>query len=435
MDKIEARIINIIEEHAQDLIALGKDLYLHPEQGYHEFRTSQIVQDFLSKLKLELKTGLARTGVTAEIGNGKGPNVALIGELDGVSCPAHPFASDSGISHSCGHNAQIMAMLGAAMALSDEDVSNSLDGTATIYALPAEEFLDVITRNRLREESDIVCAGGKCELIRRGEFDKIDMAITTHTLMTERDSDIDLQLGNNACNGFIGKTVHMHGTAAHAAAAPDKGVNALNAASLGMAAVGMIRETFREADYVRVHPYIKHGGDAINTVPHHVIVDMMVRANNQKAIELTSDKVDKCFQGAAMSIGCEAEIIDSQGYMPCPESLPQQVMWDAAALLGDDIKVAPITAGTCNTASTDVGDLFAVMPVLNFCFGGSTGALHSKDYEVTDDYKAYVMPAKMMALLTYKLLKENACEAKEIIDGYDAPYTIASYCDYVNSMK
>lgn len=435
MDKIEARIINIIDENAQDLIKLGKDLFLHPEQGYHEFRTSKTVQDFLSKLQLELKTGLARTGVTAEIGNGKGPNVALIGELDGVSCPAHPTASDLGISHSCGHNSQIMAMLGAAMALSDTDVSKSLDGTATIYALPAEEFLDVITRNRLKEESDIVCAGGKCELIRRGEFDNIDMAITTHTLMTERDSDIDLQLGNNACNGFIGKTVHLHGTAAHAAASPDKGINALNAASLGMAAVGMIRETFREADYVRVHPYIKHGGDAINTVPHHVIVDMMVRANNQEALELTSEKVDKCFEGAAMSIGCTAEIINSQGYMPCPESLPQQVMWDAASLLGDDIKVAPITAGTCNTASTDVGDLFAIMPVLNFCYGGSIGALHSKDYAVTDDYKAYVMPAKMMALLTYRLLKDNAKEAQDIIEEYKAPYSISSYQDYVKSMN
>lgn len=435
MDKVEQRIIDVIDSHKEELIALGKDLYTRPENGYHEFETSKTVQEFLVKLGLEIKTGLAVTGVTAEIGNGNGPNVALIGELDGVVCPSHPFASAKGVSHSCGHNAQIMCMLGAALALSDEDVSENLDGTATIFALPAEEYQDASIRNKMKEEHGILCAGGKCELIRRGEFDNIDMAITTHTLMTERDSDIDLQLGNNACNGFIGKTVHIHGVSAHAAAAPDKGNNALNAASLGMSALGMIRETFVDTDYVRVHPYITHGGDAINTVPHHVTLDMMVRANTQKVIELTSDKVDRCFQGAAMSIGCTAEIIDSQGYMPCPEALPQQVMWDAAALLGDDVKVAPITAGTCNTASTDVGDLFAIMPVLNFCYGGSKGALHSKDYEVTDDYKAYVMPAKMMALLTYRLLKDKATEAQTILNDYEAPYTVESYIDFVNSMQ
>lgn len=72
--------------------------------------------------------------------------------------------------------------------------------------------------------------------------------------------------------------------------------------------------------------------------------------------------MDNCFKGAAMAIGCEAEIVNSQGYMPCPERLPEDILWDTAALLGDDVKVASIPAGLCNTASTDVGDLFAVMP-------------------------------------------------------------------------
>ena len=74
-------------------------------------------------------------------------------------------------------------------------------------------------------------------------------------------------LGNSACTGFVGKTVYLHGKAAHAAAAPHMGVNALNAACLGMSALGMIRETFEEKDCVRVHPYIREGGEAINVVP------------------------------------------------------------------------------------------------------------------------------------------------------------------------
>ena len=435
MDHMEEKILSIIDAHADELQALADDIFHHAEQGYHEYRTAQLVADYLKKLGLETREGLAITGVKAAIGKGTGPNVALIGELDAVSCPTHPDASDKGYAHACGHYAQIICMLGAALALSDPEVAASLDGTATIFAVPAEEFQDASVREEVRRTHDVHCAGGKCELLRRGEFDDVDLAVTTHSLMVGREEGIDLMLGNSACTGFIGKTVYMHGRAAHAAAAPHLGANALNAACLGMSALGMVRETFEEKDCVRVHPYIRKGGEAINVVPSEVIVDMMVRANTQEAIEKVSAKVDNCFKGAAMAIGCQAEIVDCQGYMPCPERLPEDILWDTAKLPGDQVKVASIPAGRCNTASTDVGDLFAVMPVLNFTFGGSTGDLHSKDYKVSDPNAAHILPAKMMALLAYRLLKNGAAEARKIVDGYQAPYTMEQYKDYVKKMS
>ena len=435
MDHMEEKILSIIDAHADELQALADDIFHHAEQGYHEYRTAQLVADYLKKLGLKTREGLAITGVKAAIGKGTGPNVALIGELDAVSCPTHPDASDKGYAHACGHYAQITCMLGAALALSDPEVAASLDGTATIFAVPAEEFQDASVREEVRRTHDVHCAGGKCELLRRGEFDDVDLAVTTHSLMVGREEGIDLMLGNSACTGFIGKTVYMHGRAAHAAAAPHLGANALNAACLGMSALGMVRETFEEKDCVRVHPYIRKGGEAINVVPSEVIVDMMVRANTQEAIEKVSAKVDNCFKGAAMAIGCQAEIVDCQGYMPCPERLPEDILWDTAKLLGDQVKVASIPAGRCNTASTDVGDLFTVMPVLNFTFGGSTGDLHSKDYKVSDPNAAHILPAKMMALLAYRLLKNGAAEARKIVDGYQAPYTMEQYKDYVKKMS
>ena len=435
MDHIEAKILKIIDDHADELQALAQDLFEHPEQGYYEYRTAQVVSDYLKKLGLDTQEGLAITGVKARIGKDSGPNIALIGELDAVGCASHPNASDKGFAHACGHYAQLTCMLGAALALSDPEVAASLDGTATIFAVPAEEFQDASVKAGLDPKHDIHCMGGKCELLRRGDFDEIDMSLTTHSLMVDRDSDVDLMLGNSACTGFVGKTVIMHGKAAHAAAAPHAGVNALNAASLGMSALGMIRETFQEKDCIRVHPFFKKGGEVINVVPSEVIVDMMVRANNQAAIEATSEKVDNCFKGSAMAIGCEAKIINAQGYLPCPERMPDQVMWDAAAVLGDSVKVATVPAGLCNTASTDVGDLFAVMPVLNFTFGGSTGALHSKDFRITDRHVAHILPAKMMALLAYHLLKDGAVEAQKIIDGYKADFTKEEYKDYVRNFS
>lgn len=435
MDSIERKILSVIDSRAEELQALAQDLYSHAEQGYHEYRTAQVVSDCLKKLGLEPREGLAITGLRASVGKTDGPNVALIGELDGLACPTHPMATEKGFAHSCGHYAQIVCMLGAAMALTDPEVAASLDGTATFFAVPAEEFQGADLRDEVRRTHDVHCAGGKCELLRRGEFDDIDMAVTTHSLMVDRESGVDLMLGNSKCTGFIGKTVLIHGRASHAAAAPHLGVNALNAACLGMSALGMVRETFQEKDCVRVHPYLRKGGEAINIVPSEAVVDMMVRANNQEAIETVSTKVDNCFKGAAMAIGCDVDIINAQGYMPCPERLPDDILWDCAGLLGDELKVKSIPAGACNTASTDVGDLFAVMPVLNFTFGGSSGDLHSKDYTVSNSTTAHILPAKMMALLAYRLLKNGAAEAKKIIDGYQATYTRDEYKAYTQKMS
>ena len=433
MNDIEKRILRIIDDNAPRLQALADDLFSHPEQGWYETRTAAVAAEFLRSLGLEINTGLAGTALRASLGSGSGPNIALIGELDALKCADHP-ASVNGYAHACGHYAQMVCMLGAALALSDPEVCATLDGTVTFFAVPAEEFQDEPVREAVRRDYDVHCGGGKCELLRRGAFDDIDMAITTHSHLLWRDSGADLLLGNSASNGFVGKTVTVHGVASHAAASPDKGVNALNAACLGFSALGMIRETFREADCVRVHPVILEGGQAVNVVPSRTVVEMQVRANKRAVIEEISEKVNNCFRGASLAIGCTCEIKDAQGYLPSPEILPTPLMFETAALLGD-YDVRSIPAGVCNTASSDVGDLCAVMPVMNFTFGGSVGDLHSVDYAVTDRDVAHILPAKLMALLAYRLLCGGARAAGEYIAAYSPTMTKEEYKAYCSRLS
>ena len=104
-------------------------------------------------------------------------------------------------------------------------------------------------------------------------------------------------------------------------------------------------------------------------------------------------------------------------------------MFETAALLGD-YDVRSIPAGVCNTASSDVGDLCAVMPVMNFTFGGSVGDLHSVDYAVTDRNVAHILPAKLMALLAYRLLCGGARAAGEYIAAYSPTMTKEEYKAY-----
>lgn len=425
MDRIEEKIIEVIDAHREELISFARDIGAHAEPGYYETHTAARVAEKLRGLGLCTETGLAKTGVKAVLmGGAPGPCAAVIGELDGILCPAHPDANPAnGLAHACGHNAQLTAMLGAAVALSVPEVAASLAGSTAFFAVPAEEYVPVAAREVLKGEGVEFCCG-KSELIRRGDFEGIDLALTTHVHMIPCEND--LLLGNVACNGCASRTVVFHGKAAHAATAPHEGVNALNAASLALNAVGLLRETFRERDTVRIHANIREGGAALNVVPDTVVLEAMVRAASLHALNDAVHKFDRACTHCAEALGARAEIQPAQGYMPVRYCPPCEALHRAAeALPGLSVECA--AASQQNLACTDVGDLSQVLPVVNFTHSGVTGALHSAAFTVADEEKAYIVPAKMMALTAYHLLRDGAKGAKQVIKDFLPVFTRESY--------
>ena len=111
--------------------------------------------------------------------------------------------------------------------------------------------------------------------------------------------------------------------------------------------------------------------------------------------------------------------------------LPQRWLLLAAAAALPGLSAQCAEPGMQNIASTDVGDLSQVMPVVNFTHGGTAGALHSADFAVTDVDKAYIAPAKMMALTAYHLLKDGAVLARRTMDGFTPVFTRESYIETV----
>ena len=220
-----------------ELLAFARKTASCAEPGFFEFETAAAVQQFLEGIGLQTETGLAGTGVRAlQKGGQTGPRVTVIGELDGIACPTHPGANPkNGIAHACGHNAQLTAMVGAAVALTVPEVAAQLCGEVDFFAVPAEEYVPVSVRQQLQQERGVEFCSGKMELIRLGAFCNTDIALTTHVHMAP--SQKDLLLGNVACNGCVCKRVVFRGKAAHAAAAPHAGVNALNAAGLALSAI------------------------------------------------------------------------------------------------------------------------------------------------------------------------------------------------------
>jgi len=430
MNEIEKRILQTIDAHKDRLVAFAEDLYRTGEPGYREFNTARKVTAFLESLGLPCKTELAVTGVKTDLGLG-GVNIAAVGELDGIACPNHPYAnSENGISHSCGHHTQLTTLMGAALALTVPEIKAALGGNVTFFAVPSEEFTDLDYKRSLMDKGLIKYGGGKSELVRTGAFDDIHMAITHHLHMVKTKDDV--LLGYNTTNGFIAKQIDIKGKSSHAAIAPHRGVNALNAASLGLSALAYQRETFKDIDFVRVHAIVTRGGNVVNVVPADVRLEAQVRAKTMPAMLDASFKTNRAFEAGAHALGGKVSFRDLPGYLPILEYPAPKAMIEAGRLLKDDFQIELARPDVHNCASTDVGDLSHLMPTLGFTTGGFTGELHSADFRITDPYKAYILPAKIMALTIYNLLKDGAAEAQKLIGNFSPALTKQEYLAYMD---
>ena len=226
----------------------------------------------------------------------------------------HPEADPAtGAVHACGHNAQVAGLLGCAMGLLAAEVMPHLAGRVVFFAVPAEEGGDLGWRLRQRAEGRLEFLGGKCELIRLGHFDDVDLAMMIHTSARAEDGRASLPLSNN---GRFGKTARFVGRAAHAGGAPHLGVNALYAAQISLAAINALRETFRDEDAIRVHPILTHGGSQVNVIPGEARLETYVRGRTLEGIRDANAKVDRALRAGALALGARVEIDTLPGYLP-----------------------------------------------------------------------------------------------------------------------
>lgn len=272
-EDLKRRVCEAIRARRADIKAVAESVFAEPELGFKETKTSDKIKAEFEKLGLSCETGWGITGVRARMkGKKSKKTVALLGELDAIICRDHPHADPkTGAAHCCGHHVQLANMLAVGMAFKDAGIMDELDGDLMLFAVPAEEYVEIDFRNGLREKGDLRYLGGKQQLIAEGAFDGIDIAMQMHANITD-DPHGFYDLGGS-CNGFVGKLMTYRGRAAHAAGAPDKGINALNAAMMGVMGVNAIRERFREDDFVRFHPIINSGGDLVNVIPDYVTME------------------------------------------------------------------------------------------------------------------------------------------------------------------
>ncbi|MBV9357902.1 MAG: M20/M25/M40 family metallo-hydrolase, partial [Chloroflexi bacterium] len=216
-DELKRRAHSGVDRRAARLVEIADWIHAHPELGHQEREASTRLAALLRDEGVPVELGVAgmETAFKAELPGRKGadggrPRIAILAEYDALP----------GLGHGCGHNLIGTAAVGAALAL--REVLPELDGSVWLLGTPAEE-------------SAAPNAGGKVHMVNAGVFEEVDAAIMFHPA-SETIMSADRSL---AARGF---EFEFFGRAAHAAGAPEEGLNALDAVVLFYNAISLLRQ-------------------------------------------------------------------------------------------------------------------------------------------------------------------------------------------------
>lgn len=419
-----------VRKQLPEIEANGEWLWNHPETGFKEVETQKYCLEVLKKHGYEATTWSDVTGFTCVYDTGRpGPTVMLMGEMDSLICNSHPDCNpETGAAHACGHAVQSAVCMGAFFALTESGVLENYGGKVILSGVPAEECVEVEWRMQEIKKGRIHFLSGKSELMYRGAFEGVDVAISMHAGY-ENDGTISL-LGIH--NGSISKTVKFYGKSAHAAADPENGVNALYMATTAINTVNALRETFRDEDRVRVNSIITKGGTVVNAIPEEVCVEAQCRASNIDAMLNVAEKFNRAMEAGATAFGGKVEISTQPGYMPYR---PVDELKEIAAMVADDI----LGEGHCNDrgyncGSTDLGDLNEVIPGIQVFMNYTHGNHHAADYGIADK-RIYETSSVYLAAFVCRLLEDEGALTKKVKESHRPLFqSTKEYCDYVTKM-
>ena len=178
-------------------------------------------------------------------------------------------------------------------------------------------------------------------------------------------------------------------------------------------------------DTIRVHPILTKGGDIVNIVPSDVQMETYVRGRTLEGIQDANEKVNRSLIHGAKAVGAKIRIEEIPGYFPLIDYKPlADVFYENAK---EHMREEEILWDFQLGGSFDIGDLSHIMPVLHPLVGGITGALHTREFSLTDGDLAYIIPAKIMAKTIIDLLDQEGEKAKTILKETKPPMTKDEY--------
>lgn len=324
IELLKETAVDEVDSRRKELAELSLKIHDNPEVGFQEVQACQWLTDYLERYGFKVERGVCEldTAFRGTYGEGE-PAIALLAEYDALP----------ELGHACGHNIICTAAVGAAVAA--RGAVDERGGSVVVIGTPAEEI-----------------HGGKIIMAERGAFLDIDAAMIVHPSVADV-ADIRAL----AC---IGLEVEFSGKAAHAAAFPQEGVNALEAMIQSFNGINSLRQHIREG--ARVHGIITHGGEAPNIVPSRSAGSFLVRAEDDGYLEELKGKVLNCFTGASVATGAKLDYRWTTYYAPLKtnavliEAFSQNIK-----SLGR--KLAPSRGAALG--SSDVGNVSMLVPTIH----------------------------------------------------------------------
>jgi amidohydrolase len=327
LSEAKARLAAEIDKRADLLIDVSHQIHANPELCFEERFAHDLLTGVLEGEGLAVARSARGVATAFEAAAGSsGPRVAVVCEYDALP----------GIGHACGHNVIAAAGLGAGLAAAA--LADALGGRVLVVGTPAEEG-----------------GGGKVPLIDGGAFADVEAALMVHP------ADADLA----AMDVVALHQLHVTyaGEAAHAAAAPHRGRNALDAAVLGYVNVAALRQHIDPSE--RVHGIITDGGDRPNIVPHFARAEWIVRSSTVSRLEALERRVLTCLQAGTDAAGCEMQVewIDPV-YADMIDNAAIVERYRANALaLGRTVRAPSPSARV--VGSTDMGNVSYALPAIH----------------------------------------------------------------------
>ncbi len=327
-----------VREAAADLVDLSHRIHAHPELGFDEHRAASWVGEALEAADYDVTAGVGGLPTAIAATRGTGPlHVAICAEYDALP----------GIGHACGHNLIASMAVGAAVGLAG--VADDLGLTVTVIGTPAEEG-----------------GGGKIELLDAGVFAGTHLALMAHPGPGDSMEIHPLAVAH--------AHVRYQGRTAHAAAYPERGINAADAFTVAEVAIGLIRQHL--PSHVRVHGIRTRSGDAPNIVPDLAEGRWYVRADDLVELAGLEERIWDCFRAGALATGATLELsMESKHYSEMVND-PDLV----AAFARQWRRIRQAAAGRVDApmamarASTDMGNVSLVIPSIHPYLGIDSGS-------------------------------------------------------------
>lgn len=329
---IKEKLYNNIENLKNEIENISEFVFEHAELGNEEYISSAYLVQKLKEYGFQVTYPYLDipTAFRAEYKKGDGLKIAFLPEYDAL--PGYGETKDKN-AHACGHNWIAATTLGAAIGLATLD--ENFNGTIVVIGTPAEETV-----------------GGKCELVDKGAFSDIDAVIQMHLGAENNINVLTLAMDSIEFNFF--------GVASHAAAYPEKGVNALDAVNLMFAGVNALRQHMK-AD-ARVAGIITEGGMSCNIVPDKASCRYYIRSKERTYLKELTQKIINCARGAALMTGAELEyhnFENSYDNLIYNESLRNLLKTNL-----EDLGVSNFVDDFEASGSSDIGNVSQVCPTV-----------------------------------------------------------------------